>query len=187
AAGYLPGQLGWCDPQVTRVGEQRAANERFSVLKHRQTWITGIQLRVNSDDLKVMRFQLAYPSPNGRIGRLWDVDGNGRSEVSYSVPEGHAVVGLGVRCNHDDARHMVVYYRRFDNRGLTGPVRYAVIQHDRSNGQCIVVQEGFDRPTGFPIELTVRDPNRLLVGLGMRVNSDDFKHIEATFARPVVY
>jgi hypothetical protein len=29
--------------------------------------------------------------------------------------------------------------------------------------------------------------NRLLIGLGMRVKSDDFKHIEAIFANPAVW
>lgn len=186
-AGQSLGQstpLSWRDPYVVRVGERRGLSEARLVIGSQTAWMRGISMRVRNDNLTDLHVGFSVP---GRYRVEWmavgDVAGSWRSELSYTVPIGYAIVGFAARCRNDNASRMCVFYRAFDGDRLSGPVLYRVLEH--RSGQCVSVESGFDRPTGYEWEVYTVEKNRLLIGVGMRVNSDDFKHLDATYAVPM--
>jgi hypothetical protein len=130
--------------------------------------ITGIGLRVNSDDVPTLRVRLQPVVANGSLGAAKEVRAGGDAqadlEVNVDLPPCFVLVGVGARSNSDDAKTFHVWGAPLLANGSLGAPQLFV--------------DGSQPNEGVEVEY-VAPAGRALTGVGFRVNSDDFVGMRA--------
>lgn len=137
--------------------------------------ITGIGMRLDRDNVTTMRLERRFLNSDGTLGtRQFSNHGSDPThplEAWYAVPNGFAIVGVGVRAAGSDLTTLHVHYRAINsNARLTGEVLTAKrgsLPNHQLELDMIAGNEG-----AFDFDRTVA------TGFGFRVKNGDFTVIK---------
>lgn len=166
------------------AGELRLIERRVEVRQKTEAeWdlppgcvVTGIGARAHVDNLTTMHVQYRRVLPDGSLGpaqekRLGDEPDHG-CEAKILLPEGWVVIGFGARGAPEwDVATLRVWGRSWDPEGRETEVR--------------IWSDGREPDAGLERSVLVEEPDRVLVGVGLRFHQNDIQGIYARSARVV--
>lgn len=130
--------------------------------------ITGVGLRVNSDDVVTLRARVQPVVGKGELGAPKEVragsDAQGKLEVNVDLPPCFVLVGVGARSNSDDAKTFHVWGAPLLASGKLGAAQ--------------LFTDGSEPKEKVEVEV-VAPAGRALTGVGFRVKDDDFLGLRA--------
>lgn len=130
--------------------------------------ITGLGLRINSDDVKTLRVRSQALLSDGSLGAAQEQragdEPSGSLEADLDLPPCYVAVGAATRSNDDNARTLVVWAAPMASNGSLGAVEEFRAGSEPDAG----VEIEYQSPVG-----------RVLTGVGFRVDGDDMAGMRA--------
>ena len=143
--------------------------------------LSGVGLSVTGDNVSLMVIESSYLYSDGTLSsddRVRTEHGdkankNWGIEAFIQAPNQHAITGIEVWCSNDKVVKIRLYTRQINSsRRLTGPTYTSTYGNNSSTYEKQIKLEHFP-------ELT--QDRYILTGLGVRVESDDFKGLKVYF------